>query len=96
MDSKHQPYIILVIVSVFLTSPVRAQDDNPPSDPNLKDLLKQATEMQKKAGELQKNPASLDTRKKFAEMEAQAKEEAARQEQEETREKGKLQAALKK
>jgi hypothetical protein len=97
MDSKHQLYIILVVVCLFLTSPSRAQDDNPLNDPDLKDLLKQATEMQKEAKELQKqNPTSLDTKKKLAEMMSQAKEEEARQEEQEKREKEKLQAALKK
>ena len=52
--------------------------------------------MQKNAGELQKNSASTDTRKKLADMEAKAKEQAAQQEQEEKSEKEKLQAALKK
>ena len=80
MDSKHQPYIILVVVCLFLTSPSRAQDDNPLNDPDLKDLLKQAAEMQKEDKEFQKqNPTSLDTKKKLAELEAQAKEEEARQ-----------------
>lgn len=88
--------MILLAICLFLTSPVRAQDDNPLNDPDLKDALKQAAEMQKKAGELQKNPTSLDTKKKLAEMEAQAKEEAAQQEEQEKREKEKLQAALKK
>ena len=97
MDSKHQPCIILVVVCLFLTSPSRAQDDNPLNDPDLKDLLKQAAEMQKEAKELQKqNPTSLDTKKKLAEMMSQAKEEEARQEEQEKREKEKLQAALKK
>lgn len=96
MDSKHQPYIILVVVCLFLTSPSRAQDDNPLNDPDLKDLLKQAAEMQKEAKELQKqNPTSLDTKKKLAEMMSQAKEEEARQQEQEKREKEKLQAALK-
>ena len=96
MDLKYQPFMILLAICLFLTSPVRAQDDNPLNDPDLKDALKQAAEMQKKAGEPQKNPESLDTRKKLAEMEAQAKEEAAQQEEQEKREKEKLQAALKK
>ncbi len=96
MDLKYQPFMILLAICLFLTSPVRAQDDNPLNDPDLKDALKQAAEMQKKAGELQKNPTSLDTKKKLAEMEAQAKEEAAQQEEQEKREKEKLQAALKK
>ncbi len=87
---------LLVIISVLFVSGLRAQDDNSLNDPDLKDLLKQAAEMQKKAGELQKNPTSLDTKEKLAEMEAAAKEEATRQEQEETREKEKLQATLKK
>ena len=53
--------------------------------------------MQKEAKELQKqNPASQDTKKKLADMLSQAKEEEARQELQEQREKEKLQAALKK
>jgi hypothetical protein len=96
MDSKHQPYMILVVICLLLTSLLRAQDENPLNDPDLQQLLKQAQEMQKNARELQKNPASLDTRKKLADMEAMAKQEAARQEQEEEGEKEKLQAALKK
>ena len=52
--------------------------------------------MQKEAGELQKqNPTAPDRKKKLAEMEAQAREEEARQEREEKHEKEKLQAALK-
>ena len=58
-------------------------------DPDLQQLLKQAQEMQKSSG-------SPDARKKLAEMEAMAKQEAAQQEQEEKDEKEKLQAALKK
>ena len=58
-------------------------------DPDLQQLLKQAQEMQKSSG-------SPDARKKLAEMEAMAKEQAAQQEQEEKQEKEKLQAALKK
>jgi hypothetical protein len=58
-------------------------------DPDLQQLLKQAQEMQKNSG-------SPDARKKLAEMEAMAKQEAAQQEQEEKGEKEKLQAALKK
>jgi DNA-binding TFAR19-related protein (PDSD5 family) len=86
---------VLVIISVVLAEPLRAQD-NPVDDPDLKEMLKQAQEMQKQAAELQKNRTSLDARKKLAEMEAQAKAETARQEQEEKHEKGKMQAALKK
>ena len=59
------------------------------NDPDLQQLLKQAQEMQKSSG-------SPDARKKLAEMEAMAKEQAAQQEQEEKQEKEKLQAALKK
>ena len=58
-------------------------------DPDLQQLLKQAQEMQKSSG-------SPDARKKLAELEAMAKQEAAQQEQEEKDEKQKLQAALKK
>jgi hypothetical protein len=96
MHSKHRPYSLLVIICLLLASPLRAQD-NPLNDPDLKEMLRQAEKMQKEAGELQKqNPPSPDTKKKLAEMEAQAKEEEARQEQAEKREKEKLQAALKK
>jgi hypothetical protein len=59
------------------------------NDPDLRQLLKQAQEMQKSSD-------SPDARKKLAEMEAMAKQEAAQQEQEEKDEKEKLQAALKK
>jgi hypothetical protein len=65
-------------------------------DPDLQQLLKQAQEMQKNAHDLQKNPRSLNTRKKLADMEAMAKQQAAQQEQEEKSEKEELQAALKK
>ena len=94
MRLKYLPTSVLVAWLLFATS-ARAQD-NPLADPDLQQLLKQAQEMQKKAGNLQKNPGSPDTRKKLADMEAMAKEQAAQQEQEEKDEKEKLQAALKK
>ena len=90
MHLKQLPTSTLVVWLLFSAS-VRAQD-NPMNDPDLQQLLKQAHEMQKSA----KNPRSLDTRKKLADMEAMAKQEATRQEQEEKDEKEKLQAALKK
>jgi len=52
-------------------------------------MLKEAQEMQKEAKKLQ-NPAAPDTKKKLAEMLSQAKEEEARQEQQEKHEKEKL------
>jgi len=73
---------------------MRAQE-NPLNDPDLKEMLKQAQEMQKEAKEHQ-NPTSQKTKKKLADMLSQAKEEEARQEEQEKREKEKLQAALKK
>jgi hypothetical protein len=89
-------YCILTISCAFCAPFVYAQD-NPTSDPDLKEMLKEAQEMQKEAKDLQKqNPTSQDTKKKLAEMLSQAKEEEARQEQEEKPEKEKLQAALKK
>jgi hypothetical protein len=92
----HWKYCFLV-ACLLLASPLRAQDDNPLNDPDLKDLLKQAQEMQQEAKELQKqNPAPTDTKNKLAEMLSQAKEEQARQEEQEKREKEKMQAALKK
>jgi hypothetical protein len=94
MHLRYLPTSVLIVWLLF-TASVRAQD-NPLDDPDLQQLLKQAQEMQKTARELQKNPGSLDTRKKLADMEAMAKQEAARQEQEEKDEKEKLQAALKK
>jgi hypothetical protein len=72
---------------------MRAQE-NPLNGPDLKEMLKQAQEMQK---DLQKqNPTSPDSKKKLAEMLSQAKEEEARQEEQEKREKEKPQVALKK
>ena len=67
----------------------RAQD-NPLEDPDLKQALKQAQELQKQM------PVSGTTKKKLADLQAQAKEDLARQEAEEEREKEKLQAALNK
>ena len=87
MYLKELPIVMLVAWLLFAAS-VCAQD-NPMDDPDLQQLLKQAQEMQKNSG-------SLDTRKKLADMGAMAKQEAARQEQEEKDEKEKLQAALKK
>jgi hypothetical protein len=84
----------LVISSLLFASFLCAQDD-PLNDPDLKEMLKEAQEMQKEAKKLQ-NPAAPDTKKKLAEMLSQAKEEEARQEQQEKHEKEKLQAALKK
>ena len=84
-----------VVFWLLFAIPVRAED-NPINDPDLQQLLKQAQEMQKNARELQGKSGSTDTRKKLADMEAMAKEQAAQQEQEEKSEKEKLQAALKK
>jgi hypothetical protein len=86
-----------LVTSCLLFGPLLRAQDNSLNDPDLKDLLKEAQEMQKQAKELQKqNPASQDTKKKLADMLSQAKEEEARQEEQEKREKKKLQAALKK
>ena len=87
MNFKYLPTSLLVVWLPFAT-PIRAEE-NPMDDPDLQQLLKQAQEMQKNSG-------SPDARKKLAEMEAMAKQEAAQQEQEEKDEKQKLQAALKK
>jgi hypothetical protein len=87
MNFKYLPTSVLVVWLLFGTS-IRAEE-NPMDDPDLQQLLKQAQEMQKSSG-------SPDARKKLAEMEAMAKQEAAQQEQEEKDEKEKLQAALKK
>jgi hypothetical protein len=84
----------LVISSLFF-APFLCAQDNPLNDPDLKEMLKEAQEMQKEAKKLQ-NPAAPDTKKKLAEMLSQAKEEEARQEQQEKHETEKLQTALKK
>ena len=88
MDMRPRFFSILVIISVGFVPLIRAQD-NPMDDPDLQQLLKQAQEMQKSARDLQKSPGSPDTRKKLADMEAMAKEQAAQQEQEE-KEEGKI------
>jgi hypothetical protein len=87
MNLKYLPTSVVVVWLLFATS-IRAEE-NPMDDPDLQQLLKQAQEMQKSSG-------SPDARKKLAEMEAMAKEQAAQQEQEEKQEKEKLQATLKK
>jgi hypothetical protein len=96
MDPQTHLFSIFVLCCLLFTPLLRAQD-NPLNDPDLKEMLKEAQEIQKEAKQLQKdNPTSPDTKKKLAEMLSQAKEEEARQEQQEEREKEKLQAALKK
>jgi hypothetical protein len=96
MHAQNRLFSILVVVCLLLAPLLRAQE-NQLNDPDLKETLKEAQEMQKEAKQLQKdNPTSPDTKKKLAEMLSQAKEEEARQEQQEKREKEKLQAALKK
>ena len=96
MHPQTHLFSILAIICLLLSPLIRAQE-NPQSDPDLKEMLKQAQEMQKQANELQKqNATSPDKKKKLAEMLSQAKEEEARQEEQERREKEKLQAALKK
>ena len=87
MNLRYLPTSVLVVWVLFAAS-IRAEE-NPVDDPDLQQLLKQAQEMQKSSG-------SPDARKKLAELEAMAKEEAAQQEQDEKEEKEKLQAALKK
>jgi len=87
MNLEYLPTSVVVVWLLFATS-IRAEE-NPMDDPDLQQLLKQAQEMQKSSG-------SPDARKKLAEMEAMAKEQAAQQEQGEKQEKEKLQAALKK
>src|SRR6478752_1859800 len=87
MNLKYLPTSVVVVWLLFATS-IRAEE-NPMDDPDLQQLLKQAQEMQKSSG-------SPDARKKLAEMEAMATQEAAQQEQEEKGEKEKLQTALKK
>jgi hypothetical protein len=84
-----------LVIGCLLFAPLLHAQENSLNDPDLKEMLKEAQEMQKEAKKLQ-NPTSQDTKKKLAEMLSQAKEEEARQEQEEKREKEKLQAALKK
>ena len=87
MNLRYLPTSVLVVWVLFAAS-IQAEE-NPVDDPDLQQLLKQAQEMQKSSG-------SPDARKKLAELEAMAKQEAAQQEQEEKDEKQKLQAALKK
>ena len=95
MDTRPRFFSVFVIISIGFVSLIRAQD-NPMDDPDLKQLLKQAQEMQKNAHDLQKDSGPRDARKKLADLEAMAKEQAAQQEQDEKREKDALQAALKK
>jgi len=95
MDTRPRFFSVFVIVSVGFVSLIRAQD-NPMDDPDLKQLLKQAQEMQKNAHDLQKDSGPRDARKNLAGLEAMAKEQVAQQEQDEKHEKDALQAALKK
>jgi len=77
----HIPLFSILVTGCLLFAPLLHAEENPLNDPDLKDMLKEAHEMQKEAQELQKqNPTSQDTKKKLAEMLSQAKEEEARQE----------------
>src|SRR5437588_6361921 len=91
----HTRLFSFLVISCLLFAPLLCAQHNPLNDPDLKEMLKEAQEMQKEAKKLQ-NPGAPDTKEKLAEMLSQAKEEEARKEQEEKREKEKLQAALKK
>src|SRR5438067_25188 len=91
----HNRLFSFLVISCLLFAPLLCAQDNPLNDPDLKEMLKQAQDMQKESEKLQ-NPAAPDTKKKLAEMLSQAKEEEVRQEQEEKHEKEKLHAALKK
>jgi hypothetical protein len=85
----------ILAISCLLFAPLPRVQENPLNDPDLKEMLKEAQEMQKEAKELQKqNPTSPDTKKKLAEMLSQAKGKEARQEEQEKREKEKVQTAL--
>jgi len=71
---------LVICVCSFPASLLRGQEDDA-SD--LTKMLKEAQELQKEANQIQKeNPPSPDAKKKLAEMEADAKAEAARQEKE--------------
>src|SRR5690242_490343 len=73
----------VVINCLLFAASLRAQD-NPLNDSDLTEALKQAQEMQSEADKLQKqNAPSQNTKKNLAEMLSQAKEEAARQEEQE-------------
>jgi hypothetical protein len=80
MNPRIRSFSLFVIICLLFVPFMRAQE-NPLNDPDLKEMLKEAQEMQKKASELQKNPTSAVGGKKLAEMEAMAKQEAARQEE---------------
>ena len=80
----------ILVISCLVFAPFLRAEDDPLNDPDLKAMLKQAQEMQKK------NPTTPDTKKKLTEMLSQAKEVEAQQEEQEKREKEKLQTALKK
>jgi hypothetical protein len=95
MNPYVRSFSFFVILSLLFVPLMRAQE-NPLNDPDLKEMLKQAQEIQKEAKEFQEQNPTSDTKKKLAEMLSQAKEEEARQEAREKREKEKLQAALKK
>lgn len=84
---------LVICLCSFQAALLRAQEDDAA---DLTKMLKEAQELQKEANQIQKqNPPSPDAKKKLAEMEADAKAEAARQEKEDELEKQKLQAALK-
>ncbi|MGB9474538.1 MAG: hypothetical protein WCE87_05645 [Candidatus Udaeobacter sp.] len=83
-------FFSILVINCLLFIPLLRAQDNPLNDPDLKEMLKEAKQLQKD------NPTPPDTKKKLAEMLSQAKEEEARQEEQQKREKEKLDGALKK
>ena len=78
MNVKLRPFVCFFVVCFFFVPRLWAQEDAA-NDSDLTKMLKEAEDMQKK------NPPAAGAKKKLAEMEADAKTEAARQEQEEKR-----------
>lgn len=92
--------ILLVLVAIGLSQGKNlcGQSEKEAPDPDLKEMLDMANQMQKEANEMQKTNPSVNPGKKtsMAELQAAAKQQAAQMDQEEKLSKAKEDAALKK
>ena len=95
MNAKF-PFSLLICICFLAAPPLRAQNDAS-NDTDLAKMLKEAQDMEKEAGEIQKaSPPAPEKKKTISDLQAESKEELARAEAQEEKEKEQLNAALKK
>ncbi len=99
MNSKIR-FVLLALLAIGLSQgkSLRGQDEKETPDPDLKEMMDMANQMQKEATEMQKTNPSLNPGKKksMAELQAQAAQQMAEMQKQEKAQKEKQDAALKK